>query len=1773
MVKKYFLFLTAVAALSLAGAEFSISEGAVKAVFDTRGGGLKSLSIKGKELTRHDRYALSFTEKLLRSRKNQQIIEDFSKYEFTPVEVKKNSVTFTAKGVRNFDFLRLTKRFTVNGKNNTLKVEFTLENISDRPGDVGLWTRTMLRRNNGSGMRNAFFFHLGGKFVTKTHPGDMKTEEWFYPVTGAAAGIMGMDDKTGLVLLLPPERLCGFYSWSARDKDISSLEYFLNEKTLPPKSKESFQVTAVLTENLPVELKKYEKRALLPPAGKQPVCMDLYSGKVSGVKIVAAGENYFTPSVNYLDIKGKKQYCNSVRGVRIPGNINADNISVYTLANGAPEFDRPVPFTVEKLSSGEQRILVQVPGVNKYGYYYTVFQEGFAYNRYGRPSFCGSGDFAYRICFDRKAEKLYPAGLFKGGPDLIDNGSFERQMANAPWAESFYWSWFVRDRKFYHWVNEGQDKSRCIKVVRVKDTKHFSIFPVFFRPEEGVKYHFSADMRGENPEHNWISCMAEFEDENRKNIRKLRLDLANSKNAYPWKKVQKSFYSPRGIHYGTLRFGISSHLQTLWIDNVKIVPEDFTYIKRSAVERLRAEVKEASYGSLDFLEKISHEYVTPHTKWLTNPVDPMPEILYLPLGSTRTIQYTGKRQIVEFAQRMKLAYRFIPLLRKVDSGGARWDVSFGKGFESYTLAQLDEIKNAPKVIIIQDIDFALMADEKFLAALKKFLKGGSSFLFYNCNGIPKELLGKEIQVPSEIFAAPVFRNLGKGTLRRACTVYQNGKSRIVCFTRNRSEWYIDAYPFPCVPQEFAREMCPAYQSRDFQYWEYIYLSAIKALRYAAGVEPAVKVTGSKGTTLLLHSRKDLTAQIKVAVQDMHRRPLCSFVQKVELKPGVNSVPLALPAAPGGTFVADCRVTDLQGREYDCGALNYTLPDPNKVTVEFAQKEAIFERGKEVKAQISLAGTIPAGALLVYEVEDTRNRIVKSGSLKALAVNNLSFKVAPPYTTLYRLKLSLQQGKKELSRGYAEFSMPSPGKDLTQLDALIWLGRTPLLQLASDLGFTYWITNFMQDGVSMGRSKAVANANLGQVMYGAGHANYKTSLKYRHDIPSDPVRTPCYSDPGHWKTVEEIVRKTTEKQRFRYYGVQLHEIADEAYLGSTVCYSQHCLRDFRTALKAQYGSLENLNKNWQRTFKNWDEVVPVQLKEVSGKENLAPWLDHKMFMAKVFAKNWVGNTRDFLKKYVPNSKAGLSGTQVPGYSYDWVQLMKHIDCLSYYGGIQRKAVHDFAGPGFVSGMWGGGYARPEILNEFYQKSGLWADLFLGANMVSNFAGHAFNGDCTPVKNTLFYTELVNEMRQGLDRIVLNSKEIGRDVAILYSQSSLFAAMGGIGGGIWQNSQTGWSALLEDLKYNYFYLPYDTLEKELPKARVVILPCSISLSPAAVKNLQKFTAAGGVVIADFAPGWYDEHGIRKVNPDIEKLFGISRAQSRLSTAAEKLVTRAGKGFPAIQGELRIGEKGLAAVSAEKLGKEIFFVNRYGKGKAILLNILLSGYQDINLGGVGGEELKVKDGAYIFCENMRKVVRGLLESSAVSVNSRVTELANGKLYPCTTMLRKDGENYVFGILKHLTASPDGKAPMVYDKKFISKLKVALPVKGHIYDVRKGKYLGLSDNLTIDLMPGEGQLFSIQKNKVGDLKMVLPAEVRKSDAIEVKWNLAGAVDGQVFRLELFDPAGQLVKNYTATGHFAPGKGKFVFQFAMNDPAGLWKCRIVHVNSGKFAEKSINVK
>lgn len=148
-----------------------------------------------------------------------------------------------------------------------------------------------------------------------------------------------------------------------------------------------------------------------------------------------------------------------------------------------------------------------------------------------------------------------------------------------------------------------------------------------------------------------------------------------------------------------------------------------------------------------------------------------------------------------------------------------------------------------------------------------------------------------------------------------------------------------------------------------------------------------------------------------------------------------------------------------------------------------------------------------------------------------------------------------------------------------------------------------------------------------------------------------------------------------------------------------------------------------------------------------------------------------------------------------------------------------------------------------------------------------------------------------------------------------------------------------------------------------------------------------------------------------------------------------------------------------------------------------------------------------------------------------------------------------------------------MLFNKKFLRKVKVELPVGGFVYDMRKGKYIGKTNSFVIDLMPGDGQVFSIQKRKITGVKVSAPGQVRRGKELAVKFKVEGAVGKQVCRMDLFAPDGTLAKVYTMTGHFAPEDGKFVFQFAMNDQPGQWSCRITHVNSGLSAEEKIKLE
>ena len=96
------------------------------------------------------------------------------------------------------------------------------------------------------------------------------------------------------------------------------------------------------------------------------------------------------------------------------------------------------------------------------------------------------------------------------------------------------------------------------------------------------------------------------------------------------------------------------------------------------------------------------------------------------------------------------------------------------------------------------------------------------------------------------------------------------------------------------------------------------------------------------------------------------------------------------------------------------------------------------------------------------------------------------------------------------------------------------------------------------------------------------------------------------------------------------------LGDEMFLGSSVCYSEHCLKGFREYLQKQYKTIAELNRVWNSSFKDFADVVPVQRKVVENSDNLAPWLDHKMFMVNVWAHNFVGKRIEFIRNGVPGA---------------------------------------------------------------------------------------------------------------------------------------------------------------------------------------------------------------------------------------------------------------------------------------------------------------------------------------------------------------------------------------------------------------------------------------------------------------------------------------------------------------------------------------------------------
>jgi len=1722
-MKKY-LFSLMLAGAALAAAEFDFRNADFELTFDTKGASVSRLIYRNTDWNAAGPRDQGNSFNDARLGQNQpgkiQNNENFYKLEYALSDWKSYKttgwadITFTARGTV-LTWLRMYKTYRIR-TGNTLEVVYELCNTGKTPQPLSFSTRWFFNRTD----RENLYWMPHAKGVEKRK----QQRYMFFSKLPPQAYLAVTDLKNdGLVLRFPADATAGVMNWFIRGKSAST-EYFSDETVIPPGGKRVISISLVFVPDVE-KYNKSAKYAKVAVKGAIPVMVDHLNQQESRDYKIRTLRAESTKETNFADLKLKRQFKDSWRSVILPEKAPLDKIAVFQLENGVPSFDRPVGYVLNG-----RELLLKIPGINPEGSSWrSTLKGGILAEHFGAKRVWGSVDFACRVFFDR-ADGLKLSEKAPAGGELVPNGSFETPDAKNPAAPANHL--FVANRNFHceYLQKGGMKDSRCLRGGE-------AVFPLISEPGRSYDVTLSYKNEGGN---SMTRCWFFFYDAEGKRLMKLSTLFESSKKSTEWKTVRKRIFAPDGTAFMALSVSRSSKQPArVLLDDVSIKAEPLSCVQTDPLELAARKMKELWGVPLEVLQSLSFEVGTPLKKWFVPAAD-VPEVLYLPVENNRGRMLHDKRLVVELGQRMDMKIRMIPVLRQILSSTGVYGVyvaTFGKDLSKWSAEALKKVTKAPKVVIITQLtpqQHGRDLEELFA----KWQKEGTNFLILSGTFFPR-LRGKPIAPPIDIFR-PEMQKVAKD---RSFIWTKRGKSIVVsCALYPAANPVIPADMVPSA----ARHKLPV-ESRDFPWWEYQYLGQLQILRYLAGIKPAAKFTAVGEKAVKIRAEKAFSGTLELACFNLFRELKAKRTIKCALSPGENTVALPELQLPGGAFTADLRLLDAKGRAVDAGAFRIDRATPVKIDVAFADPQSIFPQGTPVRFTVKL-DKLPAGAELETTVEDTYGRVIHSRRTPAKGEQQFALELPAPRTVLNNLLLHVSAGGRVVAEGKYEFSSPAGPTDFTDFHSMTWGTNRYLikaLELDGGVASSPYTKN-VQDLFRYGRLHNFVPSPMGLAC--------RRGKEYRGDRKTDPVRDPCFSDPAYHARNHELISVFDKKNLLGYYDVRDFWSGDEQFLGSTVCYSPHCLKNFRARLKESYKSIDALNKEWGTSFDSFDKVVPQQLDELKSKDNLAPWLDHKMFMAAIYAWGQFGSHLPDLKKYNPHARMGASGTQQPGYSYDWVQYMKHCTVLSYYGGIQVKLIHDLGGKNLLAGRWGT-YCHADVDMEPYCVSPMWAGLLRGANMAAIWPPTMINGDGAPLRNVRFAKNIMEELRSGITKLWLTGSAVPQ-IGILYSQSSLYTAMGTIGGTEWLNSHSSWLKLLDDMKYDCRYISYEALAKEGVPAqfKAVILPATLSISEAEAARLAEFVGRGGVLIADFAPGRFDGHGKKWNSATLAKLFAPGKGR----------IDVAYRDFPAAGGRIKVAEPEIPFEAKKS----------FGKGWTVNFNISLSDYHFIQLGGTGGETATAKSGDAKVQAYMRGLVKKYLDAAGVRPVMSVTD-ASGRDFPCMALLRKDGDTYTAALYQEIQARTKSIGIPAHHRFDLSKghkLTAKLPVKGHIYEIRSGKYLGYGDTFASFLVPGIANFYAVEKSKVTGLRLSAPPKAAPGATVKVDFTAAGAQGPQVFNVRVTDPKGVTLKLYRKNYRTPGNSGQYTFQIPFNGAPGEWKVQVIHVNTGMKQTASVAV-
>jgi beta-galactosidase len=570
-------------------------------------------------------------------------------------------------------------------------------------------------------------------------------------------------------------------------------------------------------------------------------------------------------------------------------------------------------------------------------------------------------------------------------------------------------------------------------------------------------------------------------------------------------------------------------------------------------------------------------------------------------------------------------------------------------------------------------------------------------------------------------------------------------------------------------------------------------------------------------------------------------------------------------------------------------------------------------------------------------------------------------------------------------------------------------------------------------------------------------------------------------------------------------------------------------------------------------------------------NFARWYDRQAFQCHTYVE-WCKQFQEAFLKIDPLARTGFEGTdsfslrKLTTRSRQGGDLDRFVRDLDYYGSYEgpgNEVMRSIAPAGFPMGSWIG--YTPDVEELLFK---YWQQVTDRMNTVQwwrwdNLSGYhgylAPNLAPFPATQELFDdTQIV---RDGLGALIMDSEMHDDGIAMLYSMPSTHIAHfdGNQTYGKYTRDHDRWHHVLHDAGLQFRYVTDRMLrlgEFDASRYKVLILPLAFAMGPEEAEAIRRFVRDGGTVIADLRPALYDGHCKPLGTGALDDVFGIARTGNLDARPVDRV---------ALQGEIdgqpvsmrwgnwhgrdiypeMVVDPNVELTSGEALGEAylihfwtglkapVGIVNRYGKGRAILLNFS------------------------VYYAPVETLVPDLLAAAGVHPAVRLSDRRGTRLSGIEVSRWRNGNIELLALLGD----------------YEGEVEVGLSGPRQVYDMKRHLDHGATEAFTTPLRPNRASFFALLPAPPSSPRLDVPSPVQRGSVVEATVHVPKAAGAHAVTIRATMPDGRDAAWLGATLVVHDEPVPVMLPMAYNDPVGVWEIQATDAYTGRTTTASVTVR